>query len=407
MILGSTPVYAPGLIGQGLGWESESQSSGGNGFFGEQDVIRFKRAWMSWNWAHLVYIDAGRMPNHFGLGMTYNDGNCLDCDFGDHVDRLGFSGEWNGIRTLLGYDFLSSGIVMGEGGVVSGQPVDGTRVDDGMQFTWDLMSAEQRPLGATAEKPLDWRWGWRNVWRTQDLSSDAQGEVQTIPGCNAVNPPGQVVPSINGADDYNCIILERRDAWLWNTSLYGGLEHRLSDVWTWGLETELGGALMGEIGRTQGLVTVPSDKEIWATGGILRAPLEAHRGERSQLEIGWATGDELGVFGVLDASTAAVTDAVYQSQEGLPYRKNNILSSYLFNRAYHLDLLLFREVIGAVTNTVYVQPGYKRQIANVSQGAFWAEAEAPLCDGHDALGNAGRRKSTGPGARPQGILRGR
>ncbi len=27
------------------------------------------------------------MPNQWGLGMQYNAGDCLDCDFGMNVDR--------------------------------------------------------------------------------------------------------------------------------------------------------------------------------------------------------------------------------------------------------------------------------------------------------------------------------
>ena len=33
-------------------------------------------------------IAAGRMPNHWGLGILANSGDCIDCDFGDSVDRL-------------------------------------------------------------------------------------------------------------------------------------------------------------------------------------------------------------------------------------------------------------------------------------------------------------------------------
>src|SRR5229473_3824512 len=53
----------------------------------------------------------GRMGFHWGLGMVHNDGNCLDCDHGDTVDRVMFVApvpplpdfyitpmiDWNGI----------------------------------------------------------------------------------------------------------------------------------------------------------------------------------------------------------------------------------------------------------------------------------------------------------------------
>src|SRR5260370_31524125 len=51
----------------------------------------------------------GRMGFNWGLGMVHNDGNCLDCDHGDTVDRIMFVAQpltdfyispmidWNGI----------------------------------------------------------------------------------------------------------------------------------------------------------------------------------------------------------------------------------------------------------------------------------------------------------------------
>ena len=35
-------------------------------------------------------LSAGRMGNHWGLGMLANGGDCLDCNGGDAVDRLAF-----------------------------------------------------------------------------------------------------------------------------------------------------------------------------------------------------------------------------------------------------------------------------------------------------------------------------
>ena len=35
----------------------------------------------------------GRMGSQWGLGMLHNDGNCLDCDFGDNVYRIQFVTE--------------------------------------------------------------------------------------------------------------------------------------------------------------------------------------------------------------------------------------------------------------------------------------------------------------------------
>lgn len=39
----------------------------------------------------LGILTVGRQPVHWGLGVFYNDGNCLNCDFGDTQDRAFFS----------------------------------------------------------------------------------------------------------------------------------------------------------------------------------------------------------------------------------------------------------------------------------------------------------------------------
>ena len=53
----------------------------------------------------------GRMGSHWGLGMLRNDGNCLDCDFGDTVDRVQFVTEpFAGFYVTPMIDFNAEGV---------------------------------------------------------------------------------------------------------------------------------------------------------------------------------------------------------------------------------------------------------------------------------------------------------
>lgn len=369
LVMGSTPSYAAGNPYAPYAFASETQVSPEAGTTGLSDAVRVKRAWVTWNALNTLEISAGRMPNQWGLGMLYNDGSCLDCDFGDNVDRLSLGTEWMDIRGLLAWDYAATGALLGEESAFYGQPTDGTRVDDVLQFTLDLGSGNSVAKWATEDEPMAFRWGWRNVWRNQEASSDIQDNIQTIPGCGGSVEPLVTDPTLNATESYECVILKRRDAWLWTTDLTFSLDMN------WGagshllLETEMAGLLMGEIGRTQGLETVASDKEIWAGGGIFRGTYFEPAHELG-LELGVATGDEQGAFGVLDQSTIAVSNDVYQEEEGKAYRKNNILSSFLFNRAYQLDMLLFREVIGGVTNTLYIKPWASMDFVEMEAGVF-------------------------------------
>jgi len=369
LVMGSTPSYHPDSPHTPLAFLSEGQQSPSAGTSSLTDAIRVKRVWATWLLAHTVEISGGRMPNHWGLGMIYNDGSCLDCDFGDNIDRLSFGGEFMDIRTMLAWDFGASGAVYGENGVMSGQPIDATRTDDVLQFTWDLHSGRSVANRGTEAAPTAMAWGWRNVWRNQAAASDIQDDIQTIPGCSNEPTPLEPDPTLNAVEEFECLVLRRRDAWLWTTDVFFSLDHRLSEGEHLRFEMELVGNLMGELGRTQGLETVPSDKEVWAGGGVLRGTYEMPT-ERYSLELGFATGDELGAFGVLDQSTVAVDDSVYQDDTGLSYRKNNILSSLMFNRAYTVDLLMFREAIGAVTNTVYIKPWVELALFKIDDATF-------------------------------------
>ena len=52
--------------------------------------VLLKRVWAEVQ-TPVAQIAFGRMPLHVGEGLVYNDGNCLDCDFGTTFDRLQFT----------------------------------------------------------------------------------------------------------------------------------------------------------------------------------------------------------------------------------------------------------------------------------------------------------------------------
>src|SRR5690606_36248621 len=71
--------------------------------------------------------------------------------------------------------------------------------------------------------------------------------------------------------------------------------------------------------------------------------------------LGLATGDDGEYLGVLDGQDVVdPDDDAYATNDAL--RANGTITSFIFNRDYLLDLILFRQVIGAVTNTAYIKP---------------------------------------------------
>jgi uncharacterized protein (TIGR04551 family) len=83
-------------------------------------------------------LAAGRMGNHWGLGMLANGGDCADCDSGDAQDRIAFITPVAGHVWAASFDLTSSGPQVARH---SGfRPVDITPVDDVRTVTFAVLS---------------------------------------------------------------------------------------------------------------------------------------------------------------------------------------------------------------------------------------------------------------------------
>src|SRR5205807_7658119 len=117
-----------------------------------------------------------------GLGILHNDGNCLDCDYGDTYDRIAFAPrEIKGHTFTFMFDLLSKGAgTTGEFGEL-GRSVDLDTLDDGYRLglsitRLDTPEAVKRKLDAgqwvyNYGLLLDYRTqGWDTV-TTTDVSN--------------------------------------------------------------------------------------------------------------------------------------------------------------------------------------------------------------------------------------------
>jgi len=363
LVLGSTPDYGGSDPLHPMAFFAESQappSAGSNGF---RDAIRVKRAWAEWDLLNYGKIEFGRLPNHWGLGMVYNDGDCADCDFGDSIDGAFLTlSPLEDIFVRAGWFFPGEGALFNGADTFFGQPYDATTLDDVHAFVLDVYSEPQTPeerafreraLSGTGAPFLDW--GFRNVVRIQDYASDLQENVP-IPGCPEMSA-GQTDPTLG--QSYDCTYLLAREAFLWTSDIWLKVDWRPSPQERFLLEMELAGVLFGQVGQIQGPdAGEESEKEFWAGAGVLRATYQRSRAQYG-VELGAATGDDVESAGIWDRSTFVVpVDGAYGQPENADIRNNDIVSGFVFNRAYHTDLLLFRQVLGAVTNTVYTRPWF-------------------------------------------------
>ena len=75
-----------------------------------RDAVRVKHLWGEWT-TPLGLLMMGRTASHWGLGVLANNGGCLDCDFGDSVDRIMGVTKLFGTYLALAWDFPSEGFV--------------------------------------------------------------------------------------------------------------------------------------------------------------------------------------------------------------------------------------------------------------------------------------------------------
>ena len=151
--LGSTPDYgsasADTLTVPLDAFTSGSQAPPAAGQNSARAALIVKRAWAEVE-TPFGPLRFGRMPNHWGVGLVANDGDCMDCDYGDNVDRVSFQTTLAGYTLGMGYDFASSGptnigTVAGLN-YYGGQAIDIEQLDDVDQLTWTAGKLEKEEV---------------------------------------------------------------------------------------------------------------------------------------------------------------------------------------------------------------------------------------------------------------------
>ena len=292
----------------------------------------------------------GRMPDHWGLGMQYNNGDCLDCDYGTVVDRIVGTFKMYGHAFALMADWVSKGPLIYPFGPLDPAPLDAVPWDDTMQLTARAWRADHpddiQAQVLRGERVINY--GLSARFRKQDedfgqaLYSTPTDSPVAGPGYDPTRPPTAAQTQRS-----------RRDALIFSGDTYGKLYQG---------KLELGGELAAEWGNfhefpgTFGASPGESKNiRIMRFGGLaeglyhLRAD---HHGARLGFKAGAASGDRAPGFGALDATTS-------QRRAG-----DLTVTNFQFSPDYHVDLLLFRRIIGTVTDAWFVRPEFSYRFDN-------------------------------------------
>jgi uncharacterized protein (TIGR04551 family) len=292
------------------------------------DSVRIKRAWGEITLPFGV-LAVGRMGAlvSWGTGMVVDSGDCLDCDFGDAGDRVMLTTFLGDHLILLAYDWSA----VGPGVERFGQTIDLDRADDVRTVAfavakWNEPMGVRRLLGA-GRAVINYSLIASYRWQDKDA-----------PGWYRTPQQTQFQPSDFVQRDLSAWAV---DAWF----LYA--------QGPWRVEAE-GAALWGRVGNASPIpgaeFTRPVDQQ--TLGAVGRVSWNQGRWFAG-VDAGYASGDPAPGFGVRTGVAAQPGDI-----DGGQLRPPNDFSinNFVFAPDYRIDLILWRRLIGRITDAFYTRP---------------------------------------------------
>ena len=283
-------------------------------------------------------LSAGRMGAlvDWGTGFFVNAGNGLDDDFGDVGDRIAFTTPLGGLLWSLAFEVSAAGP-----GTDALRPeirpaVDLDRADDvrTVAFSvarWDLPATRRKRLAAGETR---FNGGFLASYRWQ--------EYDLAPGAT---------PNVRSAirRDLSAFAM---DAWA-----------RL-DVGRFTIEAELAYVYL-DIGNASLDPSVVLNAALRGhqLGGVFRFDWRASERFFARMEIGFASGDSAPGFGARPGNTPARPGDVDGLQFDLGRTPADTrIDNFRFHPNYRVDLLLWRRIIGTVTDALYVRPMVRARV---------------------------------------------
>lgn len=354
LVLGSTP-YQEG----GIAFFSDGQQSPTADRFA-RDAIRVNQAYGKIS-AFFGSLQVGRMTNDWGLGIMFNGGgswsevqrsrtsyrgvalsghDCLDCDEGDYVDRAMLKLNLFNHYFMLAYDFNLSGPTWGGNSQAFGQARDIGQFDDSRSFVFAAYSRPEtaEELGERNRRLRELRkpsvdYGAYFMFKQQKASSEY---------CPAnIGNPFESVDS-----DSQCIVPRGANAFI--PDLWLRLQYEPQFRRRIRLEFEAA-AVIGEIDFPDANFLDDSDpKKLRQFGGAM---------EFEYQDFALATGFNAGFATGRDLSEES--DAGWGIQDGADVLQDRNFNAFVFDDNYFVDMLMFREIVGGISNAVYLNPFFK------------------------------------------------
>ena len=394
LILGSTPDGYPQSMYYPMVGFSQGQQPPVEGINSIKDSILVRRIWGE-VMTPLGLLRFGRMGSQWGLGILANDGgpshvdrgplvtrndpfspmgHCFDCDYGSTADRIMFITKIFGHYVVPMIDFTSEGPYFTQVNEFAGQPYDLDQLDDVNSY---ILAIAKRDKPEDIEQALaqdDWvlNYGVYFVFRNQALDAvryqnegqhPDQGSNQTIA-------------------DYAVRDLEAYIPDIWIRFMFGKLRIELESVMIIG---KIGYDAVGHSLNADGDL-IPNlqgeSLDILQYAGVLQADYRLlDDALLVGMELGFASGDDSPGFGV-----RPFEEKQFEHADG-----DHNINNFRFHPDYHVDLILWRQIIGTVTDAVYVKPSLQYEIAE----GFGAKVSAVYSSAIRSQSTRGKRSPLG------------
>jgi uncharacterized protein (TIGR04551 family) len=284
-------------------------------------------------------LSAGRMGAlvDWGTGFFVNSGNGLDDDFGDVGDRITFTTPLGGLLWTAMYELSASGAATDAlrpevRPAFDLDPDDDVRTVAFAVSRWDLPATRTRRLAA---RRTTFNVGLvaSHRWQTYDLATGDEPTARSV------------IP---------------RDLSAWVADLWARL-----DVGSFTFEAE---AAYVDFTIRNPSLDPSAVLNLAVTGRQFGAVARVdYRGWRlfARLEVGFASGDDRPGFGARPTSAARPGDLDGYQFDLTRSPRDTTVNNFRFNPNYRVDLILWRRIIGTLTDAFYVRPMVRYRLASM------------------------------------------